>query len=415
MVGSEEGTGDDDVEPDKAPARKVFLPSSLGISVLVPKGVKTLSVEVCWGDYRKVSTQDPEHPNRKAWQRTQRAHSVEVSLPPKGLGRTDLPESRGVCVYVSARDVSNLGHRGGELPAGTRAVSVFVVNERDPENEERIDEGYLFQVELILRTNNRVVVAHGQKQADFLATQMDLSRREGFVPRPNLRGLVDDDADERIADLQYRDTFEFAVGHSVSTEAIVDGDAGHEVRSTWIPVASVEKVDPTRIGGVELSMERLAALPSAASLKAALAGLGAEYGAWIGKQRSAAPTQPRRAEVAKDLLDRCELARQRIAHGLEELEDQVVFEAFQITNRTMAAAARQRMAQLKGWRPDQVNAPTWRPFQLAFVLMNLRSIARPTDPEREVLDLLFFPTGGGKTGKPILGLRPSRSRSAGSA
>jgi hypothetical protein len=34
VVGSEDGTGDDDVEPDKAPARKVFLPSSIGISVL---------------------------------------------------------------------------------------------------------------------------------------------------------------------------------------------------------------------------------------------------------------------------------------------------------------------------------------------------------------------------------------------
>ncbi len=44
-----------------------------------------------WGDYTKVSTEDPEHPDRKAWQRTQRRHTVDVSLPPKGLGRTELP------------------------------------------------------------------------------------------------------------------------------------------------------------------------------------------------------------------------------------------------------------------------------------------------------------------------------------
>src|SRR4051812_3432428 len=54
-VSADEGAGDDDVEPDFAPARKVFLPSSIGISVLVPLGVESLDVEVNWGDYKKVS------------------------------------------------------------------------------------------------------------------------------------------------------------------------------------------------------------------------------------------------------------------------------------------------------------------------------------------------------------------------
>ena len=379
VVGSDEGTGDDDIEPDKAPARKAYLPSSLGISVLVSKGVKILWAEVLWGDYTKVLSTDTEHPERKAWQRTQRSHTVSVAIPAKGLGRIELPESRGVRLYVSARDVSNLGPEGGELPAGTRAVSVFMVNERDPEAEERIDEGHLFQAQLILRLD------------------------EGFVARPNLRGLVDDDADERIADLQYRDVFEFSVGHGVSTDAVMDGDTCREVRSTWIPVAAVEKVDPTTIAGVELGMEKLSTLQTGNEAKAALAAFGTEYGSWIASQRAAAPAHSRRAEVAKDLLDRCELARERIAQGLVELEDPIVLEAFRIANRTMAAAARQRTAQLRGWRPDQVSAPKWRPFQLAFVLMNLRGIAKPTHTEREVLDLLFFPTGGGKT-EAYLGL-----------
>ena len=47
--------------------------------------------------------------------------------------------------------------------------------------------------------------------------------------------------------------------------------------------------------------------------------------------------------------------------------------------------------------------PRWRAFQLAFLLLNLSGLADPANPEREFVDLLFFPTGGGKT-EAYLGL-----------
>ena len=72
-------------------------------------------------------------------------------------------------------------------------------------------------------------------------------------------------------------------------------------------------------------------------------------------------------------------------------------------NRVMDRSNRQRGATLNGKPPDQQKPPTWRLFQLAFILLNLDGLVDPAHPDRPIVDLLFFPTGGGKT-EAYLGL-----------
>jgi hypothetical protein len=79
----------------------------------------------------------------------------------------------------------------------------------------------------------------------------------------------------------------------------------------------------------------------------------------------------------------------------------------------MARAQRQRSAFSARVAPDQIGSapgtriPNWRFFQLAFVLMNLPGLAAADTTQgrldREAVELLFFPTGGGKT-EAYLGL-----------
>ena len=279
---------------------------------------------------------------------------------------------------MSVRPVESDG-ADGRLPKNTRCASVFLVNRRTPKPDEIRDEAFAFQ------------------------TQLEVHCDEGFLARPNLRSLVSDDWDERIADLQYRDECEYAVGHSISTEAVLTDGHCHTVRTCWIPEAQVERVAPADLKDIELSMDALAQLSDGNAAKAALGNFVKQYTAWIAEQRKTSPKSPAlRAETAQALLDRAQVASNRIEDGINLLSDPRCLEAFRIANKAMALAARRRMGVMQGKPPESIN-PRWRPFQLAFILMNLKGIADPTDADREVVDLLFFPTGGGKT-EAYLGL-----------
>jgi len=367
------GLAEESNEERKA-AKKGFFPSSMGISFLVPRETRLLTVSVRWGDYGQTELEDPNGKPVSVWQRQPREATVSVTF----TGATDpvvhnVPESSGLQLHVVERLIS-AEDLDGQLPQGTRSVSLFLVNHRSPVAPEQgePDLAYVFQPELQVRSDH------------------------SFVPRPDLRGAQAAEWDEQVADLHYADTPEYATGHGVPAEwEIVDG-ACHLLHTAWIPSAAVEKTATVDVPGVELSMDALGALADGASADAALRPLVAKYRNWIEEQRSGVELlHGARRETAIELLRLAGLAADRIELGIEVLaEDTDSLDAFRVANRAVARALRKRLA---------VESPSWRAFQLAFILINLPGLANPRDPNRATVDLLFFPTGGGKT-EAYLGL-----------
>ncbi len=377
------GLGEESSEERRA-AKKAFFPSSMGLSFLVSPRVDSLDVTVTWGDYERdvfegeATGAEGQRKPVQVWRRRPRRETVSMSL---GNGSkpvvASVPDSAGLELHLVCRSIGASGTLANRMPVGTRAASVFLVNRRaavENDAEGDRDTAFVFQ------------------------PRIEASCAEPFVARPDPRGSSLDDWDEQVADLHYADSPEYAAGHGVSADwDVVDGEC-RRVRTAWIPSAQVEKTETMDdVSGAVLAMDDLGALTDGDAAKAALSPLVDCYRAWIAaRRRELEASDNQRVETARQLLDLAEQAGDRMERGILTLvEDSDVLDAFRMANRAVGAALRRRAG------PSE--SPRWRSFQLAFILLNLRGLADPAHADRNTVDLLFFPTGGGKT-EAYLGL-----------
>ena len=289
------------------------------------------------------------------------------------------------------------------LPSGERLVTIFLVNDQ-PKPEQNQDQAWVFQPEIILR--------HASGKAVF--------RR-----RPEAAGS-DHDPERLNLEMIYRRRVEFAVGHGVSVHAEpAPGapDRAVEVRTRVMPFYDVGVTEtPGQEPGDRPALRRLVseglldmcrlAQMDRQELVETLSIMTDDYAAWIREQRERIATELAGYEVpANQAMDRCEEILQRVREGVSTLDkDDKALAAFRFANRAMAmqrarsvyASRRRRGEDVDFAEVDIPPNRSWRPFQLAFLLLSVPSLADPRHPDRTrpvdaIADLLWFPTGGGKT------------------
>ncbi|HEY9804550.1 MAG TPA: DISARM system helicase DrmA [Leptolyngbyaceae cyanobacterium] len=174
-----------------------------------------------------------------------------------------------------------------------------------------------------------------------------------------------------------------------------------DCRTEYVPCYSVQSPEINwDLGEMGQAPERRALMLAenwdSNAMQAALQPLVNGYGVWINKQKSKIITlDSKYHRAANKHLESCERAKDRIQEAIDLIaQNDEVRLAFCFANKAIALQA--------SWRKKQEEFE-WRPFQLAFVLMNIPAIANPLHPERKNCDLLAFATGGGKT-EAYLGL-----------
>ncbi len=209
--------------------------------------------------------------------------------------------------------------------------------------------------------------------------------------------------EEQEIELRYRDTRIYAIGHGAAADWELE--AGRpRIWSECMPAVEVPSVT-TRVAGLDdgvLVMRDIAEAPFGAVLDRFDAFVDG-YDEWVGRQRASAGRLAAGEEAAATrTCARMDKARERMRGGVERLRrDADAALAFRLANRAMLDQMRQH-DRARGRDLDD-RQYRWRPFQLAFLLAVVTSTIDDQDRDRDLLDLVWFPTGGGKT-EAYLGL-----------
>jgi Helicase conserved C-terminal domain len=278
----------------------------------------------------------------------------------------------------------------------------------------RPDSAGAVPITVVLVNTNNVAPGRLRDADSFFQVRIAASASSGepcFVERAGISPLADDE-DVTAYRLLFRDAASFAVGHgtSVAWDRVDGTSRASLVRTSYLPTHELLLADSNAdLRGRALTIRWLTTADRD-DVVAHLHTFCDEYASWIEQRREEASglSDDHRA-TAHDHLDVCAQAASRMKAGVDQLAsktDDTPWRAFRLANKAMLRQ-RSRVEWLRHGRPTEAPEETdrheWRPFQLAFILLCLRGIADSESADREFADLLWFPTGGGKT-EAYLGL-----------
>ena len=295
-----------------------------------------------------------------------------------------------------------------ELAGGIWSVTVMLVNDS---GESATARHCIFQPELKISTEGN-------------------SFR--FVENNPNTSFIEMDDEEKSLELLYREKKIYATGLGVSSDWDIDSAGFGSVWSDFFPTAEVPPMsfnlpENDTVSASDLSMKRLSDLNITDKNQklSSLAGLVKLYESWVDTLDETAKTLDARFEdAAKKNILNCRLACKRMYAGIETLRNNdTAYRAFLLANRAMFMQRihlrlQQQTSDVDRYPGDECiakllqdmdyfeandNDARWRPFQIAFLLMDINSIVDDNSPERSIVDLIWFPTGGGKT-EAYLGL-----------
>lgn len=397
---------EDDAESESTIRSGSMAASAIGLAFSVPADISRVTARASWGRYEPDQSKIHETEQgraRRTWHRRLSGGEVEIPLEIEDSAYL-VPdqEQPGITVHYTVR------HRGPRRVVELRLVNGNRYGSGSP------DLARIYQAGLTVTAldgNAAIFLGHNDPSVSPSAPSSDFERRH--------------------LELLHRNKRKYADGRQCAVDAFVrEGETrAWKLATTCFPSAEVPLVVPGDVPRLVLDMTRLGSPElSGEDLFKALQPLVKGYREWLVSQASQAASDPeiaRFGDAAEVALERARVIAERLERAIELLRtDGVAREAFRFANQAMAMQrVRSEVVRARLASPSsdvaallrEKNVPknrSWRPFQLAFVLLCLPGLTSPShedsrrgclDPSDAEVQLLFFPTGGGKT-EAYLGL-----------
>jgi hypothetical protein len=233
--------------------------------------------------------------------------------------------------------------------------------------------------------------------------------------------------EDKMLDYLYRDKLAFGIGHNTACnwENSYTNKTPTWIKSTFLPEYDVksQSSQTDKIKGEILNIKQLSSFnPNKENVINNLKQVAAAYLGWIKEEEDKSNGN----EFGTINIIKCKTIHQRISNGIKLLqENEKAFKSFQLANTAIYLQMFQSQQHFNRkkegfevWERNEqlqykfedyvtkpfpansdsiVREPEWRPFQLAFILQCIASFVEENGDEKELIDLLYFPTGGGKT------------------
>ena len=357
-------------------------PSSCGITFQLSKDVSEIHINARAFRYKlmdydaakeKLGFAEKEYESTDLFWKRQPANEYDnsISLGKLETGRAKI-ENMG-----NKLSLQILLHR--VYQDGSRTVTVSLVNNNMLEQHSRT------------RRNDEVLLSFFQPKISI-----EVDQTNGFE---DVRKNIHMNSDPELLELEmlYSGEKSYAVGHGCAANWNLD-ESGccKRIYIDYLPEYEVLQMMPSQeFQGKVIQMKYL----SEAGVKEITGGLNdliEGYENWINNQNQRIQKLPSiYQETARHNIEKCQQTCERLRRSVKCMKDATVFRAFRLANKAMFLQRKQMLESKEIAVKDE--DIRWYPFQLAFFLQEIVAIAEPDSREHDKVDLLWFPTGGGKT------------------